>query len=129
MMRAVAYILPMAAVGIAVLAMILITREPSNVMPYAPTPLTEDQKTWKTVRVRVPTLDVSLKVTKREHLAQYGRVYGVTLLNRTPCQIIVPEGWYIDAEPARGRAWFAEPDNASTLAHELLHCIAGNWHR
>lgn len=63
--------------------------------------------------------------------AAEGGVPGATAFTRyrrEPCEISVPEGWLIEADPQRGRARFAVRENSDSLAHEILHCLRGAWH-
>ena len=55
---------------------------------------------------------------------------------KTPCEIVLPAKYLIKAEPLKGIArWSYQDINGkftgdvgNTLAHEILHCFAGNWH-
>lgn len=49
--------------------------------------------------------------------------------NRTPCRIVVHAGQSIVASPEHSWAAWADPRDGDTLAHEILHCLRGSWHR
>lgn len=49
-----------------------------------------------------------------------------------PCVITIPDKWMIRANPKQGKAWFEDQGNDDfddVIAHELLHCIRGDWHK
>lgn len=45
------------------------------------------------------------------------------------CTIYIQSDWAIGLYPRSGEAWFVTPANANTLAHEIAHCVRGDWHR
>lgn len=46
----------------------------------------------------------------------------------SPCTIVIPSGWMIEAVPEMSFAQWQDDDNGNTLAHEILHCLRGSWH-
>lgn len=47
---------------------------------------------------------------------------------RRPCQIILPVDMPIAGFYGAQRAQFLVPDDAETVAHEILHCLVADWH-
>lgn len=49
-----------------------------------------------------------------------------------PCEIVLPAGYEILFDPARGKALWGYADKSwragDDIAHELLHCYIGYWH-
>lgn len=56
-------------------------------------------------------------------------VYAFTRMAENPCHIYLEEGKLIDFNPSdQGSARWDDQMDADTSAHELLHCIDGQWH-
>ena len=61
--------------------------------------------------------------------SNYTRVTGLAITNGRPCTIQIPEGWEISIVPRDNVAWFQDTRNARTIAHEIAHCMVGDWHQ
>lgn len=61
---------------------------------------------------------------KKDHsnMAAYSRPFAA------PCEIIMPEGWWIKVNFSNYEATWLTKDDGDTLAHEILHCLKGRWH-
>lgn len=62
-----------------------------------------------------------------------GNAIAWAAINASPCTIYLREGMQVRFRPDGfgypGSANFTDPDNADTIAHEMLHCYDGSWHR
>ena len=77
-----------------------------------------------------PTVMTLRIVTKEEfYTTRAPNVWAVAQTYKVPCQIIVQAGAMIVAHPADAEAHWADRDDGDTLAHEILHCLRGGWHR
>jgi hypothetical protein len=66
---------------------------------------------------------LSEKLQKTHMLAGFAKIW------RDPCEIYLPADTHdIISVPDRGQAHFDSLTFASTLAHEILHCLKGRWH-
>lgn len=112
---------------------------PTQFARNAPIELTEFERNQKwIVRQTTPRVMI-LEIMAKEKFNALGNVvradaagYGTkafTKLYGRPCHIVIPEGWDYVVLPALGRASWSSPDNERTLAHEIAHCLIGDWHR
>jgi hypothetical protein len=78
----------------------------------------------------IPPMDVELRFETPKQIAKHGNeTYAFTYLNSKPCRIVMPAGAMLyGMMPEWPHARFAETSYADVLAHELLHCIDGDWH-
>lgn len=88
-------------------------------------------------------LDVLVRFESPEQIAREvgSDAYAYTRVNARPCEVVFPDTWEIDAVPSSGDAWFSQiygRQNASivvdmtinsVVAHEILHCLRGSWHK
>jgi len=120
-----------AAILAVIVALVFMTapRIAPEIAPLTPAQLLQDEVL---VRIKAP-LEIKLRIVTREEMGRYvespWRLRGMAIINRNPCEILIPDHWYIRAYPAAGRAAFVWSSNGDTLAHEILHCIAGHWHK
>jgi len=57
------------------------------------------------------------------HILAYSTPY------HDPCVITMPDDFSIRFLPDKGYAIFKDPLDSDTLAHEILHCLYGDWHK
>lgn len=60
--------------------------------------------------------------------------YAYTQPYKDPCRIVLPAGMKIRFLPSsptleRGFAFWSDPIDGDAIAHELLHCYRGDWHK
>lgn len=83
--------------------------------------------------VQLPPMEFKVRIVARSDFQRWGQdpvlVRAFTILNINPCEIILPAGWYLEANARSGFVRFMNPDNVATLGHEILHCAAGRWHK
>lgn len=99
-----------------------------------PKKFTDTDKEWSNGGAvdTVPT-DIRLRIVSKEQwrkdIAMIGKpALAYAQMGKTRCDIVIPEGWTIYFRSKRSYAIWADPDNGSTLAHEILHCLMGSWH-
>lgn len=51
-----------------------------------------------------------------------------TYIYRNPCEIVIPAGWWIDYVAPTAEARWRDTHSGDILAHEILHCLRGDWH-
>lgn len=83
----------------------------------------------------VPTtpIEIRLRVVDAETFAQLrGEQHDALALawpDRTPCEIVLPEGWPIKFYPKNKSAWWIDKQLGDRIAHEILHCLIVRWHQ
>lgn len=55
-------------------------------------------------------------------------VGGYTLTDSNPCRIVIPDNFKIFVVAQEGSAWF-DDSMGQIVAHEILHCLYGSWHK
>lgn len=83
--------------------------------------------------VQLPPMVFMVRVVSRPEFAKWkqdaDKTRAFAVLSANPCEVVLPAGWYLEANTKNGHVRWLNPDNAVTLAHEILHCAAGRWHR
>lgn len=64
-----------------------------------------------------------IEAEKGKDVYAYARIYG------NPCEIVFPSEQTILVEPKSYRARWEKNFNNEALAHEILHCLHGLWHK
>lgn len=74
-------------------------------------------------------LEMKLKILPlAEYMKNHSRAAAYSHPFTAPCEIIMPEGWWIKVNFSDYQATWLIKDNGDTLAHEILHCLKGRWH-
>ena len=107
----------------------------SNALP--PTPFTEEELTHQFVRQKTWPMTMTLHIVGEkewEAIRRSPEVIGFSTWydGIGKCQIFIPEGAEIIALPqgnaGHGDAMWRFSADGDLLAHEILHCLRGNWH-
>ena len=116
-------------VGALVGAIFLATPYPSA-SPVSPKELTDSERASSYVLVRTFPMSIKLTIVPGEDIERYrGRnVYAFSTPFKTPCEIVMPAGQEIVLRPADGGAIWLSKWVSDTWAHEIAHCMRGNWH-
>jgi hypothetical protein len=98
-------------------------------IPYSAEELNRDELVQATWPITITLRIVDQETFDREDF--YRRSQAFSNISVVPCQVVVPAGALIRAHPAQSEAhWVASLARpGDTLAHKILHCLRGNWHR
>jgi hypothetical protein len=102
--------------------------------PNAPVELTDIERHASMLWRPVPAMHVDLRFTDgsyyRNETAKGSTavITGNTDWDKAPCRIVIYKQPNLLIEPDKRHAVFADQFDADNLAHELAHCIAGEWH-
>lgn len=99
-----------------------------------PVPLSNAEKSgWH--NQRLTPMEIRLVIRSAENFKAdaraiaKGNIEAYALPYDSPCSIFIPDDWVIQFNAAHARSGnFTRADNSNTLAHEILHCIRGQWH-
>lgn len=104
---------------------------PSALQVNFPPELSEEERGSSLIVQRMTPMEIRLRVLARSDFDKERpseNTVAFSYLHKNPCEIVLPEGYEIAAEPKTGTAIFASRIDASVLAHEILHCVRGAWH-
>ncbi len=94
--------------------------------------LTPDELKEDFVYTRLERMDIELRIASPEDFALGAKskllVRAFAYDKLRPCRVVIPVGWEVWALPSQGRAGWVNEHDGDTVAHELLHCLRGNWH-
>lgn len=95
-----------------------------------PIELSDNEKDTTLLYIPTIPIDIELRIVPRKEYDElHPRTAGISYTKRKPCRIEIPDGWNIMVSPDRKRADWINRDDGDTLAHEILHCIHGGWHK
>lgn len=95
-----------------------------------PVEFSESEKAAAYLSQETSPVVMTLRILPRdEYRARHPGTDAIAYTHRAPCQIEIPAGWKILAQPKTGTAVWARSYDGDVLAHEILHCLRGGWHQ
>lgn len=102
--------------------------------PHYPMTLSGAQKAATNLIVQMPAVSAHIEVMTQQDFDAWRKsrslgpgTTGAQFWKDGECAIAVPS-YQITVTPRLGRASFISAEDAETVAHELFHCAAGEWH-
>lgn len=96
---------------------------------HSPDKLTKEEKEVDFVLQKTFPIKMRLEIIAAD---QYNKDYpdtnAVSYPTISPCRILIPNNWEIEAVPSMKYAQWTNISNGNILAHEILHCLRGSWH-
>lgn len=83
------------------------------------------------LRLEQPTFPktITLRILSAEEIERRNsKAYALAVINARPCEIWIPSGQIIVANPHAKMAFWKNSYHGDVLAHEILHCLRGGWH-
>lgn len=88
-----------------------------------------ERAAWQLI-VPMPQVSMTISFVSDREFGEKPDTAGYTMLGSRPCEFrFRASEWSIVSEPETGYAIFRHPPvDGDPIAHEVLHCLRGNWH-
>jgi hypothetical protein len=98
-----------------------------------PQELTAEERTARFLRQETFPAIMTIKIVDAETFKRNNpNALAVSFTTRSPCEIDIPAGWEIVFSPqltGSNAAMWEDHRSGDIIAHEILHCLRGSWHR